>query len=128
MTEEEKLRLKNLGFRYTRNGTHSARTIMIDELELLFQSVDDVSAANQTYLDAIVSDNCLGKQSAKTRILTAKHLTTMYGLNPDIPIFRLLRFFMARDEQGMAMSAALCAYARDPSSLFTNLFPLLRLL
>lgn len=30
MTEEEKLRLENLGFRYIRNGAHSARTIMID--------------------------------------------------------------------------------------------------
>ncbi|NBK25545.1 MAG: hypothetical protein EOM68_26435 [Spirochaetia bacterium] len=114
MTEEEKLRLENLGFRYTRNGTHSARTIMIDELELLFEAVDDASAPHQIYFDAIVSENCLGKQSGKTRILTAKHLIAMYGLDPDLAVFRLLRFFVGKDEKGSALSAALCAFARDP--------------
>lgn len=114
MTEEEKLRLETFGFRYTRNGAHSARTIMIDELDLLFSVIDDVSASHQAYIDAIVLDNCLGKRSEKSRILTARHLTDLYGLNPDLGVFRLLRFFMERDEEGRAMTAALCAYARDP--------------
>ena len=114
MTEEEKLRLETFGFRYTRNGAHSARTIMIDELDLLFATIDDASASHHAYIDAIVLDNCLGKRSEKSRILTAKHLTDLYGLNPDMVVFRLLRFFMKRDEKGRAMTAALCAYARDP--------------
>ncbi|MFA7128637.1 MAG: hypothetical protein WC136_05675 [Sphaerochaeta sp.] len=127
MTEEEKLRLENLGFRYTRNGAHSARTIMIDELELLFQAVDDVSAPHQAYIDAIVSDNCLGKQSGKTRVLTARHLSDLYGLDPNLAVFKMLRFFIARDEnvKGKAMSAALCAFARDP--LFRMTVPYINL-
>lgn len=114
MTEEEKLKQGEFGFRYTRNGAHSARTIMIDELDLLFAEVEDVHAPHQAYIDAIVTDNCLGKRSEKSRILTAKHLTDLYGLNPDLVVFRLLRFFMERDVEGRAMTAALCAYARDP--------------
>ena len=124
MTEEEKLKLEGYGFRYTRNGAHSARTIMIDELELLFAVIEDVSAPHQTYIDAIVLDNCLGKGSEKSRILTARHLTDLYGLNPELAVFRLLRFFMERDEEGRAMTAALCAFARDP--LFRMTIPYIR--
>lgn len=114
MTEKEKQNLERIGFRFTRNGVHASRTIMLDELELLFAHVEDVEASKQTYIGAIVTDNCLGKQSVKTRSLTANHLRELYGLDPSIPIFRLLRFFWSKDTQGHAMLAALCSYARDP--------------
>ena len=114
MNELEQKHLEKLGFRFTRNGVHSARTIMLNELELLFAYVEDVEAPKQTYIDAIVSDNCLGKQSGKTRALTARHLSELYSLDPNIPVFKLLRFFWNRDLQGHALLSALCAYARDP--------------
>ena len=114
MTEEEKQNLESFGFRLNRSGGHSARTIMVDELELLFSYVDDVDSPKQAYIDAIVADNCLGKPSKNSQIITSQIITTMYGFDPDIPLFRLLRFFWARDAQGHALLAALCAYARDP--------------
>lgn len=114
MTEEEKLRLENCGFRLNRSGGHSARTIMVEELELLFAYIDDPDAPKQSYLDAIVTENCLGKASQSSRLITSQIISTMYGFDPDIPLFRLLRFFWARDTEGHALLAALCAYARDP--------------
>jgi len=47
MTKEEKLRLEKCGFRLNRSGGHSARTIMVEELELLFVYIDDPDAPKQ---------------------------------------------------------------------------------
>jgi hypothetical protein len=87
---------------------------MLDELELLFSHVDNPEATKQDYLDAIIIDNCLGKQSGKTRELTARHLTELYGLDGSLWVFKVFRFFWDKDPQGHALLAALCAYARDP--------------
>ncbi len=114
MTEEHKKSLEKLGFRLNRSGGHSARTIMISELELLFSYVEDVDAPKQAYVDAIVSDNCLGKRSKNSQVITSQIITTMYGFEPAIPLFRLLRFFFNKEAEGHALTAALCAYARDP--------------
>ncbi|ADY14203.1 hypothetical protein [Sphaerochaeta globosa] len=73
MFEVEKLKLENLGFRYTHNGADSTRTIMIDVINFLFQADDDVSAPHQAFIDRIVLDPCLGKKSEKARVLAAKH-------------------------------------------------------
>lgn len=114
MTEEEKLKLEKFGFRLSRGGGHSARTIMVEELQLLFDYVDDPEASKQSYLDAIIVENCLGKSSQSGRRITSEIISTMYGFDPNIPIFRLLRFFWSKDIDGRALLAALCAYARDP--------------
>jgi len=114
MTEEEKLRLERCGFRLNRSGGHSARTIMVEELELLFAYIDDPEAPKQSYVDAIVTENCLGKSSQSSRLITSQIISTMYGFDPAIPLFKLLRFFWSRDTEGHALLAALCAYARDP--------------
>jgi len=114
MTEEEKFKLEKLGFRLNRSGGHSARTIMVEELELLFAYITDPEAPKQSYLDAIVTENCLGKSSQSSRLITSQIISTMYGFDPAIPLFKLLRFFWSRDTEGHALLAALCAYARDP--------------
>jgi len=87
---------------------------MLDELVLLLDTIPDPIAPKQAYLAAIRDDNCLGKRSVKSRHLTAKHLMSLYGLDPAIPVFRTLRFFWPRDEAGRPLLALLCAYARDP--------------
>lgn len=121
MTEDTIKRLEYFGFRFNRSGGHSARTIMVNELELLFSYVKDIDAPKQTYIDAIVSDNCLGKPSTNSRIITSQIISTMYGFDPEIPLFRLLRFFFSKDSEGHALTAALCAYARD--SIFRMTVP-----
>lgn len=47
MTEDNIKRLEELGFCFNRSGGHSARTIIMNELELLFSHVKDVDAPNQ---------------------------------------------------------------------------------
>jgi len=109
----QKNNLKRFGFRYDSSGVHLARTIMFQELKLLFSFVDDPNADKSDYLKAIVDDNCLGKRSDKTRKLTARHLSALYILDPDSTLFRSLRYFWERDMEGQPLLAMICAIARD---------------
>ena len=58
--------LKRFGFRHERGGPHLARTMMMDELKLLFSFVDQLDAEKDLYLRSIVKDNCLNKRSDRT--------------------------------------------------------------
>ncbi|MFH1745473.1 MAG: hypothetical protein ABIG44_00350 [Planctomycetota bacterium] len=66
------------------------------------------------YIDAVVEDNTLAKNTASGRRLTAKRLSELYALNPRVPLFRVLRFFWDAEEAGRPLLACLCACARDP--------------
>ncbi len=107
-------KLERLGFSYERGGVHTARTMMLAELRALLSFVDVVDSARSDYLEAIQTVNCLGKRSGKTRTLTFRHLADLYALNPNMLVFRSLRFFWQRDVDGQPLLAALCAYSRDP--------------
>jgi len=88
--------------------------MMLDELRQLLAAVPAVPGVNSDYISAIEEDNCLGKRSHRTRILTRRHLTELYALNPEKALFRALRYFWQRDVQAQPLVAGLCAYARDP--------------
>ena len=107
-------KLEKFGFSYGRGGVHSARTMMLAEMQALMAYVDKTEAPKTEYLDAIQVANCLGKRSGKTRILTYRHLIELYTLDPNYVLFRALRFFWQRDVAGQPLLAALCAYTRDP--------------
>jgi len=107
-------KLERFGFSYERGGVHTARTMMLAELRALLSFVDKSDAARVDYLEAIQTDNCLGKRSGKTRTLTFRHLADLYALDPSLLVFRALRFFWRRDVDGQPLLAALCAYSRDP--------------
>ena len=109
----EKDDLQNLGFSGETGGAHASRTIMVDELQRLFDFISDPGATRQQYSAAIIEHNVLGKRSAKTRTLTFRHLVDLYGLDPNLPVFRGLRFFWDREPDGRPILALLCAYARD---------------
>ncbi len=106
-------KLERFGFSYERGGVHTARTMMLAELRSLLSYVDEARTAKTGYLEAIQTANCLGKRSGKTRTLTYRHLADLYALDPDILVFRALRFFWPRDVDGQPLLAALCAYSRD---------------
>jgi hypothetical protein len=106
--------LEQFGFRLRRGGAHLARTMMLEDLEALLAWVNDPQADRTIYARSVQDENCLGKRSAKTRKLTAKHLVALYGLDPSVAIFRNLLFFWGRDPKGHSLLALLCAYARDP--------------
>lgn len=116
--EAEVLQLRNdpisrFGFRQDRGGPHLARTIMLEELKLLFSFVDDPDADKDLYLRSIVQENCLNKRSDRTRNLSLRHLINLYGLDPNITLFRCFRYFWERDKEGQPLMAVLIAIARD---------------
>ncbi|MBN8436952.1 MAG: hypothetical protein J0L95_02735 [Candidatus Accumulibacter sp.] len=106
--------LERLGFSFERGGVHTARTMMLVELRALLSFVDEADAARADYHEAILTANCLGKRSGKTRTLTFRHLADLYALDPSLLVFRALRFFWQRDVDGQPLLGALCAYTRDP--------------
>ena len=101
------------GFRFGDKGTHTSRTIMFKELELLFED-QEPNAPREAYVSAIIEQNCLGKRTVSTRKLTCQRLSELYGLDPSIPLFRILRHFWQVDENGRPLLAFLTALARDP--------------
>ena len=101
------------GLRFGDKGTHTSRTIMFKELALLLED-QEPNASRDAYVSAIIDENCLGKRTVSTRKLTCQRLSELYGLNPSIPIFRILRHLWQVDENGRPLLAFLTALARDP--------------
>lgn len=122
--ENKHSKQERLGFSYGRGGAHSSRTMMLAELHALLSYVEATDATKAEYLEAIQSANCLGKRSGKTRTLTSRHLVDLYALDPNVLVFRVLRFFWQRDAIGQPLLAMLCAYARDPILRITAPFVL----
>jgi hypothetical protein len=104
---------QKMGFRGGAIGTHSSRTIMLEELSLLLDSLP-LGAGRSDYLSAVIEKNALGKQTGANRKITAQHLTELYALEPTVPLFRVLRRFWQDDVPGRPVVALLCSLARDP--------------
>ncbi|MGQ9558497.1 MAG: hypothetical protein ACUVTU_11150 [Desulfurispora sp.] len=117
--------LEQVGFRFGNKGVHTSRTIMLGELSLLLHECAE-NATRDEYIAAIVNSNCLGKRTAATRKLSSKRMRELYGLDPALPIFRVLRYCWYADEKGRPLLALLSAMARDPLLRVTSL-PILRL-
>src|SRR5690606_22970655 len=73
-----------------------------------------VDASKEAYRAAIVDENVLLKPSLGTRSKTYSYLRDRYGLDPEIPVFRVLRTLWERDESGRPILALLVAAFRDP--------------
>ena len=102
-----------LGFTFERGGSHIARTMMLSDLQGLLSYVESPDAGKPEFVRAILKDNCLSKRSGRNRKITARHLTSLYGLDPTLLLFRSLRYFWQRDVEGQPLIAILSAYARD---------------
>ena len=113
MRSKNSIDLEDLGFRLDAAGTHTARTIMVPELESLFAAVPETFASFELYWDAVITDNCLQKRSASNRMCTLNHLRVLYGLDDRIPLFRLLKILRKKDHGSFPQLAFLCASARD---------------
>lgn len=112
-TERDEVRLCEVGFRWGEKGTHTSRTIMLDELHSLFSTCQP-EATRDEYLSAIQEENCLGKRTAATRRLSSQRLSELYALDPEILLFRIMRRCWHADNNSQAMLALLLALARDP--------------
>lgn len=111
---KNKNQLTRFGFSFERGSAHTSRTMMLEELRVLLAYIDYPEADKSVYRQAIDDENCLGKRSGKTRILTYRHLVDLYSLNRANVLFRTLLFFWNRDINGQPLLALICAYARDP--------------
>ena len=101
------------GFRSGDRGTHTSRTIMLDELSHLLDAVP-CEVSRQDYADAVMEDNCLGKRTAATRKLSLQRLTELYSLDARVVLFRVLRDLWSRHATSRPLLALLLALARDP--------------
>ena len=108
--------LERAGFRFGERGTQSSRHIMLHELGELLEALP-AGAGRRDYAAAIVDENVLGKPTLATRRATRQRLTELYGLDPAVPLFRVLRRlwkFDRRNARGRALLALFAALARDP--------------
>ena len=101
------------GFRSGDRGTHTSRTIMLDELSNLLDTAPS-EATRENYADAVMEGNCLGKRTAATRKLSLQRLTELYGLDAQLILFRVLRDLWGRHETSRPLLGLLLALARDP--------------
>jgi len=106
------------GFRFGHIGTHTSRTIMLDELTAVLAAVP-ANGKPDEYVAAIIEENCLGKQTVSTRRLTLQRLRELYALDPAVPLFRILRRLWDLDAQSRPLLALLTSLARDPLLLAT---------
>ena len=97
------------GFRSGERGTHTSRTIMLDELSLLLAAVPGAAASRRDYAEAVLDGNCLGKRTAATRKLSLQRLTELYGLDTRLLLFRMLKGLWERHEAGRPLLALLLA-------------------
>jgi hypothetical protein len=106
------------GFRIGRIGTHTSRTIMIEDVAALFACCPR-DASRAEYRESIMSDNCLGKRTLSTRRASDQRLGELYALDPTVPLFRVMRTLWESDDRGRPLLALLLATARDPLLRFS---------
>jgi hypothetical protein len=98
--------------RFGDTGSHTARTIMLAELTAVLAAVPP-TGQRQDYVEAVVEGNCLRKPTTSTRRRTLKYLIEVYGLDPEIASFRVLRRLWDTDPASHPLLALLAALARD---------------
>lgn len=109
----EEVRLREAGFRWGEKGTHTSRTIMLAELRAALAHCRP-DATRGDYLSAIHEGNCLHKRTAATRKLSSQRLSELYALDPEVPLFQVMRRCWYADREGQTVLALLLALARDP--------------
>jgi len=104
---------EEFGFRTGQKGVHNSRTLSYEDLETLLDAVPR-GASNDEYRRAIREENVLAKNTDSTRRYVGQRLSQLYGLDPEILVFRVFRKYWERGERGRRMLALLLALARDP--------------
>ena len=102
-----------IGYRCGDRGTHTSRTIMLGELSQLLEAAT-AEAEPGDYAAAVVVDNCLAKRTTSNRTLSLQRLKELYALDPQVPLFRVLRDLWFGNETSRPLLALLLALARDP--------------
>lgn len=106
-------RLRTAGARFGPRGTHTSRTMMLAELTEILRAVR-MGAERQEFEAAVIAENALAKTTSSNRRLTLQRLSELYGLDPKIPLFNVVRRLWELDPVGRPQTALLSALARDP--------------
>ena len=101
------------GFRFGEKGTHSSRTMMLEELRLLLSAALGAMDKSE-YARAVLEDNCLGKRTLSTRKLSLQRLSELYGLDSKILYFKILRDLWNISDANQPLLALLLSLTRDP--------------
>jgi hypothetical protein len=105
--------LTEFGFRFGTAGPHSARSMMIEELKTLLLGRPE-NASLDDYRQDIEVYNVLHKPTENARKYTFQPIATLYGLSPDIALFKILREWWELSSESQPMLALQLAVARDP--------------
>lgn len=101
----------DFGIRLTGGGAHQSKTMMFGELDaLLITGLRD----SADLFHAVVEENALGKRTKTTRLLTFRHMASLYGLKTQPAITKTLISIWGADPSGRRLNALLVALARDP--------------
>ena len=95
--------------------------MMLEDLRVLFSQVC-ADGGRADYAQAVLTENILGKPTKKSRELALRHLTTLYGLDSQLPLFRALRRLWPVDVAAQPVLALSAALARDPLLRGTQTF------
>jgi len=87
--------------------------MMIAELQQLF-AVLPADAAKKQYQIQVVGNNQLNKPTENSRKLTLRHLVELYGMSPQVPLFRVMRQLWNVDVKAQPVLALQLALVRDP--------------
>lgn len=86
---------------------------MLREARLLF-AASEPQTSHEELRRAVLDENALMARSAVNRRELLLRLSLLYGLRPELPVYRALRRLWPVDERDEPLLALLCALARDP--------------
>ena len=101
------------GFKVSKGGAHTSRTMMLAELTSLLDAVP-FDAVDTDYARAVVDKNALAKETVSSRKKSLSHLKELYALTPKVPLFSALRTLHRVSPASLPQLALLVALARDP--------------
>jgi hypothetical protein len=105
--------LKPLGFSLNPTGGHMARSMMLEELNLLAGHAP-LEATLEDFRKAVLEENVLGKSTYSSRAKSLRHLTQLYGLDREMALFAALRYLGRAEPSALPLVALVCAFCRDP--------------
>lgn len=85
---------------------------MLDDLQTLLGD-GRIELSRDQLLRDVEIENVLGKPSAQSRKLAARHLVRLYALDRSVPLYRAFAFLWEREREGRPLLALLVAYVRD---------------
>lgn len=116
---------ESLGFSKSSTGGHSARSMMVVEMKMLFRELPAL-ASKDDFIRAVVEENVLEKPTLSSRKKSMRHLVELYGMDPTKLLFRVLWSFGHSDPDSIPHLCLVCSFARDPQ--LRNSFELVRTL